>query len=147
MHGSRTSRHDHAAIGRACERRDRSLDFAHISHIDRGQFDTEGRCHGLNRGPLADPALCAPTVGAVRPVKAALTESNYFSTRDSGGTLSPGPCERTSAPLNKAEVLFCANFSRTAHSRRMVTRKHPCTCKSYWPGSRPGQRFSWLTPR
>jgi hypothetical protein len=55
-----------------------------------------------------------PTVGAVRPVKAALTESNYFSTRDSGGTLSPGPCERTSAPLNKAEVLF-AQISAAPH--------------------------------
>jgi hypothetical protein len=66
---------------------------------------------------LADPAQCAPqkaamferwqpTVGAVRPVKAALTESGYLSTRDNGGTLSPGQCERTSASLNKAEVLF-----------------------------------------
>jgi hypothetical protein len=57
-----------------------------------------------------------PTVGAVRPVKAALTESGYLSTWDRGGTLSPGQCERTSASLNKAEVLFCANLSRTAHS-------------------------------
>ena len=56
-----------------------------------------------------------PTVGAVRPIKAALTESGYLSTRDNGGTLSPGQCERTSAPLNKAEVLFLRKFEAGPH--------------------------------